>query len=94
MKKILIEFEAWSVCEIYEDPLTRNEVDIYAEHFRDCRMDSTEGYDQDIPYYSWEFDDEVGVKGVEACWKCDTPVPTDVIALVQLHNWGRRRRGD
>ena len=91
MKKILIEFEAWSVCETDEDSSTGNEVYIYAEHFRDCRM---EGYDQDIPYYSWEFDDCVGDKGVEACWKCDTPVPTEVIALVQLHNWGRKGRYD
>ena len=94
MKNILIEFAAWSVCETDDDYRSPNELDVYAEHFRDCRFDPGEGYNPTIPYYSWEFDDGVGDDEVEACWKCGTPVPTDVIALVQLHNWGRMGRYD
>ena len=85
MKKTLLEFEAWSVCES-DDKFPEALIEVYAHH-KSCRdKNNLEAS------WSWEFDDGVGRNGYEACWACEERVPDDVIALVVLHNWGRKRR--
>lgn len=89
---VLLEFEAWSVCETDMDTNDGKMV-VYADHFRDCKdKDSDEA--MDIPYWSWEHTDGLNDKtGVESCWRCNTPCPPEIVALVQLHNWGTPERG-
>lgn len=89
MRRTLIEFEAWSVCET-DDGEDRN-TEVYAEHFRDC----THPYEDDDGTkagWSWEYDDWPDDNGKDACWECGVEVPEEVVALVRLHNWGRNRR--
>lgn len=92
MKKTLIEFAAWSVCEADDlDDLDEKHTIVYAEHYRDC----TRPVDPDSSSWGWDFDDGINEDvGVETCWKCDTPVPPEVVALVLLHNYGKRGRYD
>ena len=84
MKKTLLEFEAWSICE--SDDKLNGRPEVYAEH-NICREKN-----KGVASWSWEFDDGVRNKGYEACWECEERVPENVIALVVLHNWGRKRR--
>ena len=89
MKKLLLSFGNWSVCESddklgYQD---KGRCEVYAEH-ESCREVSLSG----VASWSWEFDDGVRRNGYEACWECEERVPDDVIAVVVLHNWGRKRR--
>ena len=92
MVKVLVEFASWAVCETNEDERNKTmKPEVYAEHFRDCKVD--EGNDPDQPSWSWEFDDEPNFKtGCEECWKCGGVVPEKVVALVALYNWDRKRR--
>ena len=92
MKRTLLEFEAWSVCESDDDTHhgpKSNEV--FAEHFRDCEAPEA---DVNTASWSWEFDDPPNDDGKEICWRCGGGVPEEVVALVQLHNWGRKRRNE
>ena len=90
MKNTLVEFAAWSVCEADDDQHSgAGGMEVYAEHFRDCE----EKTDPDLPSWGWEFDDATE-DGIDVCWKCKCAVPEEVVALVQLYNWGRKPRGD
>ena len=90
MKNTLVEFEAWSVCETDDDEHSGVlGTEVYAEHYRDCSEDTDPG----IASWGWEFDDEPEA-GIDVCWKCKCAVPEGVVALVQLHNWGRKRRNE
>ena len=86
MKKTLIEFAAWSVCET-DDADDVGTIEVYAEHFRDCTREEEDG---DSAAWSWEYDDWPDDNGKDACWKCGAEVPEEVVALVQFHNWGRK----
>ena len=89
MKTTLVEFESWSVCETDDDKFSGVKgKEVFAEHFRDCNDDTN----PKTSSWGWEFDDPLNDDGREVCWKCATPVPEEVVALVQLHNWGRTRR--
>ena len=91
MKKTLLEFEAWSVCETDDEAhIGTLGKEVYAEHFRDCEDEA----DPDSASWGWEFDDQLNDEGREVCWKCGSVVPEEVVALVQLHNWGRKRRDE
>lgn len=84
---VLLEFEAWSVCETDMDTNDGKMV-VYADHYRNCN-NKENMLEKDIPYWSWEHTDGVStLSGVEACWRCDTPCPAEVVAIVRLHNWG------
>ena len=88
MKRTLMEFESWSVCESDDDEHSGVVgMEVYAEHYRDC----SEPTPPDSPSWGWEFDDAT-VNGIDVCWKCGGPVPEAVVGLVHLHNWGRKRR--
>lgn len=90
MKNTLVEFESWSVCVTDEDRHSGVKgTEVYAEHYRDCNEDTN----PDSSSWGWEFDDPPDDNGNEVCWKCGAIVPKEVVALVQLHNWGRNRRG-
>ena len=89
MKRTLVEFESWSVCESDDDAWSGVDgMEVYAEHTHGCREDT----DPNLPAWGWEFDDELE-GGIDVCWKCKCAVPEEVVGLVQLHNWGRKRRG-
>jgi len=88
VKRTLVEFAAWSVCETDDGEWSdKRGPEVYAEHFRDCQEDT----DPDASSWSWEFDDKPD-NGRNICWKCGGEVPEEVVALIQLHNWGRKRR--
>lgn len=89
MKKTLIQFKNWSVCES-DERLGDGQYEVYAEHDT-C---SSAQHNDPAAWWSWEFRDKVRKNGYEACWECEVRVPKNVIALVVLHNWGRKRRGD
>ncbi len=90
MKRTLVEFESWSVCETDDDRFSGVKgTEVYAEHYRDCE----EATDPNASSWGWEFDDPLDDNGREQCWKCKGKVPEEVVALVQLHNWGRNKRG-
>lgn len=89
MKEILIHIDDWALCKhTYEDSI--REVTVYAEHVTGC---SEVSYDN-ASAWGWEYDDGVCSAGYEACWKCDTRVPKDLVGLVLLYNWGRKGRFD
>ena len=83
--KTLIRFKDWSVCQS-DDRLGGGRYEVYAEHVTCSQADATDPE----AAWSWEFRDGVRRNGYEACWECEAKVPNDVIALVVLHNWGRR----
>ena len=88
MKRTLVEFESWSVCETDDDNSVPDK-EVFAEHYRDCeKVDCS----PDQSSWSWEFDDPPNNYGLDVCWRCGGKVPKEVVALVQLHNWGRNRR--
>lgn len=91
MKRTLVEFESWSVCETDDDNRSGvNRIEVYAEHYRDCNEDTN----PHTSSWGWEFDDPHNDDGQEVCWKCAAVVPKEVVALVLLHNWGRKHRGE
>lgn len=94
MLKTLVEFEAWSVCETdeYEDNAGNVITQVYGEHYRDCRKNPAKDVNPQNPTWSWEYDDEPD-HGVFVCWECGGTVPEEVVAIVQLHNWGKKHRG-
>jgi len=88
VKRTLVEFESWSVCESDDDKDSGViGTEVYAEHTAGCREDT----DPDEPSWGWEFDDPTE-NGKDVCWKCKCAVPEEVVSLVQLHNWDRKRR--
>ena len=88
MKRTLVEFESWSVCETDDDTYSGvNGMEVYAEHHSNC----SETINPNTSSWGWEFDDWA-VNGIDVCWKCGGAVPAAVVALVHLHNWGRERR--
>lgn len=86
MKEILVDIDDWSVCSMRSD--TSSEGDVYAEHVIGCSEKSF----TDSASWSWEFDDSVDAEGHESCWKCDERVPKEVVCIVILYNWDRKRR--
>ena len=89
MKRTLVEFESWSVCESDDDRHSGVVgMEVYAEHIYGCKEATT----PNTPNWGWEFDDPTE-NGKDVCWKCGCAVPEEVVGLVQLHNWGRKHRG-
>ena len=89
MKKTLMRFKNWSVCES-DERLGDGRYEVYAEH--DACYNTEDNHLG--ASWSWEFRDGVRKNGYEACWECEARVPNNVITLVVLHNWGRNAKED
>lgn len=90
MREVLIKFRYWSVCKSDEQAhIKKNDpIEIYAEHDA-CRKN---GDNKHIANWSYEWEDKVRNNGYEACWQCEARVPKGVVAIVKLHNWGKKSR--
>ena len=91
----LLTIGDWSICKTDEGANSqavgghiRNRLEVYAEHSTNC----SENIGSNISAsWSYEFDDKIDDhEGYEVCWQCNTRVPDEVVALVQLYNMERR----
>ena len=82
MKETLIYIDDWSVCRHTDDS---QDIEIYAEHVIGC---NEETFSSSVSW-GWEYDDGTWDMGYEACWKCYTRVPKEVVGLVLLYNWNK-----
>lgn len=89
MKEILINIEDWALCKHTEDHPSFD-VCVYAEHVTGC----SEPHFASASAWGWEYDDGMGVEGYEACWKCATRVPKELVGLVLMYNWSTPGRHD